>query len=214
MQNALITEGGLDDLYTQVLSRVPRDDNFDRVLGTVILVRSPLPINFLGHLLRIDTAKIVHTLLGIQSILLIPGNDDQAIQLFHTSLRDFLMTPERSRGYFIEPLFRHLHIASDCLLAIREPPTDDIFFDEGQKYACVHWFYHLWQALAKGGQDYLNTLLSEMPLINCLQDFAFDFWFNTVLVEIPRKVIVIALSEVARTLEVSEMSRLFRDLEN
>jgi hypothetical protein len=206
LQNALIAENGLDNLYTQVFSNAPQDDNFDRVLGTVMLLTSPLPINFLADLLQLDAGEIVHTLLGIQSILMIPGSNDEAIMLFHTSLRDFLITPERSGCHFINPALRHMYIAADCLSAIGSPPDDGIFFEGGRGYACTHWCHHFQLALAEDWGDHLHRLLSEIPFMNLLQDVlsnTFDFWVNTVLKTVPVDEALEGFSLLLTSLEVS-----------
>jgi len=86
LQNALMVDVGLDTLYAQVISDAPRDRNFEQVIGTIMLLRAPLSITAVGELLRLEPEYIVQTLLGIQSILMIPGDNDQHIHLLHTSL--------------------------------------------------------------------------------------------------------------------------------
>ncbi|KIM71237.1 hypothetical protein PILCRDRAFT_830480 [Piloderma croceum F 1598] len=112
---ALAAHAGLDPLYTEVLSTAPRGEVLKRVIGTILLLKSDLSITSLGHLLQLNTAHLLQTLLGVQSILMIPGNDDEPVRLFHTSLRDFLMSKPRSGGFFIDPPARHLDILLDCL---------------------------------------------------------------------------------------------------
>jgi hypothetical protein len=200
LQRALEAADRIDSLYMQVLSDAPRDDNFDRTLGTLTLLRSPLSITFLERLLQLETGHIVYTLLGIQSILMIPGDDDQCIQFAHTSFRDFLLAPERSQDYYIHPASRHLRIASDCLSAICERPTEGMFFEGGEEYACMNWLYHLRRGLDMG-QDNLDTSL-RTKLTKFLQEFAFDVWFNTVLVARESDDIV---HELSRILEASQI---------
>ena len=181
LRTALTAEGGLDPLYTRILTdaHLDPDNNFERVIGTVMLLKEPIPIVFLAHLLRLRPADIVQTLLGLQSILMIPGSDDQAIRLFHTSLRDFLVSPGRPGGFFINPPARHLSIAADCLRVIAVRPTDDFFYHDREMYACLNWCYHFEQGVTNelGGDD-----LSEV--LSCLMDFSsksVDCWVNTSL---------------------------------
>ncbi|KIM72955.1 hypothetical protein PILCRDRAFT_15647 [Piloderma croceum F 1598] len=101
---ALSAHAGLDPLYAQVLSAAPCSHEFERVMGTILLLTSNMSVTALGHLLQLDPADILEALLGIQSILMIPGDDDQPVQLFHTSLRDFLTSKPRLGGFFINPL--------------------------------------------------------------------------------------------------------------
>ena len=65
VQLALDMDEGLDSLYTQVLSAAPQNENFQKVIGTVMLLSSPLPITALAELLQLPGARdIVQTLLG------------------------------------------------------------------------------------------------------------------------------------------------------
>ncbi|KIM85758.1 hypothetical protein PILCRDRAFT_816968, partial [Piloderma croceum F 1598] len=167
---ALAAHAGLDPLYTEVLSTAPRGEVLKRVIGTILLLKSDLSITSLGHLLQFNTAHILQTLLGVQSILMIPGNDDEPVRLFHTSLRDFLMSEPRSGGFFIDPPARHLDILLDCLkLAASE-------------YACINWCHHFNQWLIPGNPSHDDYLTS------CLTNFAsksFDYWVNTLLIKRP-----------------------------
>ena len=179
---ALKGHAGIDLLYTQVLSAAPYDPNFQQVIGTIMLLTSPMSITSLGHLLHLETADILHALLGIQSILMIPSKDNQPIQLLHTSLQDFLGTKSRSNDFFINPPIQHLYITIDCLKIMAIPP-EIVFHSEAQQYACYNWCYHFGQALAERRDTLLNSL-SDGPLMGCLQDFvsqAFDSWFNTLV---------------------------------
>jgi hypothetical protein len=143
-----------------------------------MLVAEPLSIVSLAHLLQLRPEDIVQTLQGLQSILMIPGDDDHAILLFHTSLRDFLISPLRSHKFFINPPTCHLDIATNCLRLITVRPTEDIFYSDKQMYACLNWCYHLKQGV-------LNAVDNSPPmvsLLSCLRDFAsqsIDCWVNT-----------------------------------
>jgi len=184
LRKALTAQDGLDPLYTQVLTDAPRDRNFERVVGTVMLLTRPISITFLAHLLELRSADIVQTLAGLQSVLIIPGRDDEHIRLFHTSLRDFLTSPERSRDFFI-PQIRHLWIAADCLRVLMKRPTDDIFYGNRDRYACFNWCHHLDKGVTLGSKD-LHGFLEEVPLVGTLKEFAsksMDVWLNTSLLE-------------------------------
>ena len=130
LQSVLEVEAGLDPLYMQVLSNTVHDQNFKRVIDTVVLLRQPLSITFLGWLLRLQTGHIVHSLLGTQSILMIPEDDNQAIRPFHTSLPDFLKTESRCGKFFIDPSHLHLFIVIDCLAAMMVHPAGLFYREE------------------------------------------------------------------------------------
>jgi len=200
---ALTVEGGLDPLYAQILADAHRDHNFERVIGTVMLLQKSISIVFLAHLLQLRPADIVQTLMGLQSILMIPGGDNEAIRVFHTSLRDFLTSPGRSLDFFVNPSARHLSIAADCLRVITVRPTDDFCYGDREMYACLNWCHHFEQGVTNGVDD-----LSD--LMSCLMDFAsksVDCWVNTSLVEGVKQLQV--LRSVISKLRVSLMWYLF-----
>jgi len=185
LQKALTAEVGLDALYRDILSAAQRDCHFDRVIGTIMLLRSPLPITFLGHLLQLSAEAIVQSLWGIQSILMIPGDDDEPIQLFHTSLRDFLVAPGRSSSFYINPPTQHLLIVIDCLKAMRTKPRG-IVFQGGQIYACLNWCHHVVEGLKESRGDCLFDSSLGISLTDCLADFAsqtLEIWVNTIVFE-------------------------------
>jgi hypothetical protein len=174
---------GLDLLYTQVLSAAPRNDNFDRVVGTVILLTRPLSVTALGHLLQLENHIMLQVLLGIQSIVLIPADDHQPIQLFHTSFRDFMTARSRSDNYYVDPPARNISIAIDCVKVMNAGSEDFIFEGEAQNYACLNWFHHLGDVLTQGGGLVLD-LSSNNSLLTHLTAFkgqSFNCWINTLI---------------------------------
>ncbi|EGO28778.1 hypothetical protein SERLADRAFT_459576 [Serpula lacrymans var. lacrymans S7.9] len=145
---------GLDSLYSQVLSNalypdgtpVPMADLL-RIMGILLLIQRPLPIKHQATIMNIPPRPLVESFLSIQSILLMPESDDDPVQLVHTSLRDFLMTPARSGAYFIDPPIRHISIAIGCLDIMTKNKTEFWFTDEPLRYACTEWLDHLRKAL-------------------------------------------------------------------
>ena len=53
LRTVLMGEDSLDSLYTQILADAPRDNNFKRVIGAVMLLKELIPIVFLAHLLQL-----------------------------------------------------------------------------------------------------------------------------------------------------------------
>jgi hypothetical protein len=205
---ALSAHAGLDPLYAQVLSAAPRSHEFNRVISTILLLTSNFSVTALGHLLQLNTADILEALLGIQSILMIPGDDDQPVQLFHTSLRDFLTSKLRSGDFFIDPPTCHLDILLACLKLVTIPPETDIFFSgEASRYACDNWCHHFdqWLTVENESQD--------DPLSNYLTHFvsqSFDYWVNTLLLNLLEDDVLNILQKILLKLKVS---LFFSDLE-
>ena len=183
LQSVLEVEAGLDPLYMQVLSNTVHDHNFQRVIGTIMLLCEPLSITSLGRLLRLQTAHIVHSLLGTQSILMIPEDDNQAIRPFHTSLPDFLKTKSRSGKFFIDPPHHHLFIVTDCLAAMMVHPAG-IFYGGVQLYAGMNWCYHFYQSFVEGREDAVIEISTMGVVAHHLEDWtssSLKFWVNTLI---------------------------------
>ena len=180
LQKVLKHHDGLDPVYTQILSVAARNKDFDAVLGTLMLLAEPLPIKSLATLLRLDPVHILQALKGLQSILIIPEDDDNPIRPIHTSLRDFLTSRERSNDLFIQPEERHVHIAIDCL-QILCIPNSHLFFETERnarhyEYACCQWTFHLHSSAKTGMLDD-----SIFPLLIGFTSNNFNVWVNTIL---------------------------------
>ena len=179
LQSVLKHHDGLDPIYTQILSVASRNKDFDVVLGTLMLLAKPLPIKSLATLLRLDPARILHALRGLQSILIIPEDDDNHIRPIHTSLRDFLTSQERSNDLFIRPKERHFNISIDCL-RILCVSNSGLFFDamgySAQRYACCKWIFHL-----HGSMQIKVLDDSLIPLLIAFTSNNFNVWVNTML---------------------------------
>ena len=178
LQKVLKHHDGLDPVYTQILSVASRNEDFDAVLGTLMVLSDPLPIKSLVTLLQLDPARILHALRGLQSILIIPEDDDNHIQSIHTSLRDFLTSQERSNHLFIRPKERHFDITIDCLRILCVSNTGPFFDTTGysaQRYACCEWIFHLHSSM--------KIEMLDDSLISLLIDFTsnnFNVWVNTI----------------------------------
>lgn len=77
---------GLDPLYKQVLSAAPRSLNFHRIIATLMILRQNQSITALSSLLHLQPQAIVHDLLAVQSIVKIPGDDNEPVMLYHTTV--------------------------------------------------------------------------------------------------------------------------------
>ena len=117
---------------------------------------------------------------------MVPEDDELPVQLFHTSLRDFLTTQARSQHLFMNPVSCHLSVVIDCL-AVMTAHHHDIFYEIGiLEYAAMNWCDHLLSAIEEGGGS--DLLLSQNnAFLNTLIDFvsrAFDPWINSFLIKV------------------------------
>ncbi|TFK36565.1 hypothetical protein BDQ12DRAFT_714067 [Crucibulum laeve] len=156
LEKALHMADGLDPVYYQVITTAFQGnkimlDILGKVLVVLALAEEPLSITDIGIMLQIKEYHIVYMLSGLQAILLIPENDDEPVKWFHTSLRDYLCTKDRSRNLFIDLWQSHAMLAMKCLKVIVEYSTKEKS-DINQSinsYACNYWLHHLNQALEK-----------------------------------------------------------------
>ena len=179
MEAALRMANGLDPLYAQVISSASRDHHFERVLGAIVVLTRPLAIISLGDLLRLGADEILQPLLGMQSILSIPGEDDKPVQLLHTSLRDFLTTEPRSRTHFLNPATHHFAIAMDCLALVTAHVENGVPYNAAQQYACRGWFDHLERCLHVLDPSSIDVLSRRLP--DLARSRSCDSWVNILI---------------------------------
>ncbi|KAJ9302280.1 hypothetical protein DTO271G3_1146 [Paecilomyces variotii] len=139
-------------------------DEFQHIVGVIIILASPLSIISLGQLLEIPTPKIGRRLEFFHSVLNVPRNANQPVRLFHLSFRDFLLDPRRKNNVFwVNGKERHGKVAVQCLTLMRrllrknicDLPHAGALRDEIDdqtrhdclpmelQYACRYWIYHL-----------------------------------------------------------------------
>ncbi|RXW11338.1 hypothetical protein EST38_g14517 [Candolleomyces aberdarensis] len=102
---------GLDDLYTQTLTRSQHLPHFRDIISTVVLLFRPLSIVEIANLLGIEAFEVVRVLLNLQAIIHVPALDREGeVTLCHASLGEFLTTESRSGCFFVPPWF-HLRLS-------------------------------------------------------------------------------------------------------
>ena len=180
---------GLDPLYKQVLLSASNTAAFCQILGTIMILKDNKSISFLSSLLSLWHEEVIHELLGVQSIIKIPGHDDQPIMLYHTSLRDFMTIKSRSEQYFIDPPLRHLHLAICCLKHLAEYPSKDFFEGDVAIYACFNWPHHILLGFQKQQLYVDETMMSSLKtFIDILLTLQGKTWYNTILtVTVPKR---------------------------
>ena len=139
-------------------------------------------VSFLSSLLNLQHEEVIHELLQVQSIIKIPGGDNEPIMLYHTSLRDFLTIKSRSEQYFIDPPLQHLHLAIHCLKHLEEYPSNDFFEGDVVNYACFNWTQHIILGIQEQALNEDETITTSLvTLIKKLLTFQGKTWFNTML---------------------------------
>ena len=67
---------------------------FKKMVGTIVMLVTPLSITAISHLLGMETNNIKKRLDRLHSVLNIPNNLDIPVRLLHLSFRDFLLDTE------------------------------------------------------------------------------------------------------------------------
>ena len=173
-------KSGIDLLYTQVLGQAFHDADSDEqelyscfrsVVGTVMLVFNPLPMDALSTLLR--TSDISTALRPLHSLLLVPDNKADPILVCHKSFPDFLMDHGRCKDerFFVNPSVHHQDILFSCFNLMEErlkrniceldnyailtevgdlPTHQKEHIGAALEYSCQFWTKHLTKVPSSG----------------------------------------------------------------
>lgn len=170
----------LDRTYLPILNQLLADQEkedkevwlrgFREVVGSIIVLESPLSITSLASLLEIPRRRIRARLDCLHSVLSIPDSEDVPIRLLHLSFREFLLDPQKQgkSPFWVDEKETHGRIADQCLKLmsgpnglqqnmcnLRMPGTrkseiDEQTTDDGLlpalRYACCYWVNHLEQS--------------------------------------------------------------------
>ena len=102
ISNITAPEKQLDEIYTKVLKhsislnateeeQEELSQGLRHVLGSVVILLSPLSSHSLGRLLRLPEGDVDQTLEELHTILHIPEEPSRLIRLHHPLFRDFLL---------------------------------------------------------------------------------------------------------------------------
>ncbi|CAG8371423.1 unnamed protein product [Penicillium salamii] len=184
-------ESKLDSTYLPVLGRIlqrqnpgsQRDDlirEFHQVVGSIVMLETPLSIASLSRLLGIPERQIQLRLNSLHSVLRVPNDESLPVQIFHLSFRDFLLDPatQNKTPLWVEKFAAHHRLATRCLLVLSEqlqrnicklpnegfhrqdisPQTLDDYISPEMQYSCRYWAFHLTQCM--DSQNLMDNALS------------------------------------------------------
>jgi len=157
----------------QLLSEQEEDDKetwldaFREIVGSIVILESPLSVISLARLLQIPPKQVEFQLDFLHSVLSIPKNKDVPIRLLHLSFREFLVDP-RKQGkipFWVDERRTHEKLASHSLKLMSKsnglhqnmcslsPPgilrsdinerTISSNLSPELQYACRYWVHHL-----------------------------------------------------------------------
>jgi hypothetical protein len=141
---------------------------FREIVGSIVILESPLSIVSLARLLRISKDDISCRLDSLHSVLSISDSKVVPVRLLHLSFREFLIDPQKQgmSPFWVNEKDTHERLASQCLelmssRGLREnmcnllPGVLRSEINEGTiannlppelQYACRYWVHHLEQS--------------------------------------------------------------------
>lgn len=136
-----------------------------QILGSIILLPTPLPAPALAALLDMDESSVNHWLRNLHAVLNIPGDREAPVEILHKSFSDFLLGQEETgtAEFRVNAAESHAMLASKCIqrmgnrlskdiCSVRDPGKSRDEIDKAiiarhippdLEYACLYWVYHL-----------------------------------------------------------------------
>ncbi|KAH0542416.1 hypothetical protein FGG08_003171 [Glutinoglossum americanum] len=123
----------LDRTYLPILSQLFDDEDeadkqrmtseFRDIVGSIVILESPLSISSLAHFFQISKEDIRCRLDSLHSVLSIPDSEDLPVRLLHLSFRDFLVDPQKKEKspFWIDERETHEGLANKCLELLSSP---------------------------------------------------------------------------------------------
>jgi hypothetical protein len=158
-----------------------------RILGSMVVLLSPLSAYSLSRLLQLLKEDVDQTLEELHAILDIPKDQTRPLRLHHPSFRDFLLDKDRcgDPNFWVDEKEAHRTLAARCIKLISTSLKQDICGVDapgvlvadvetsrvGQclppdvQYACLYWVEHLKKS---GAQLYNNSQVHEFLKVHLL----------------------------------------------
>jgi len=137
-----------------------------RILGSIIILFSPLPAASLAKVISISGIRVTQALERLQAILDVPTDIAGLLRLHHPSFRDFLLNKDRCGDYWVDEKKAHQLVATSCIQLMSQALKKDIcdmhapgtqasqvessrlqeYLPLEVQYACLYWVQHLQQS--------------------------------------------------------------------
>jgi hypothetical protein len=209
LENSVSSE--YDDQEKVEIYRILRE-----VLGSIVILHSPLSSASLAKLLHIHKGELEEALEDLHAILDIPKIESNPIRLHHPSFRDFLLWCEDPR-FWVDEKQAHGALAENCIQLISSTLKRDICHVQAPgtlvgdirsswvevciplevQYACLYWVNHLQRS---GAQLYDNDKIHQF-----LQEHLLH-WLEGLSLIGRTSEGVLAVSALASHISVSQMN--------
>jgi hypothetical protein len=123
----------LDRTYLPILDQLligqEEDDKemwlftFRELVGSIVLLRSPLSTLSLARLLQVPQKHVKYRLDFLHSVLRVPDSEEAPVRLLHLSFREFLVDPQKQgkNPFWVDERDTHKKLASYCIRLMSEP---------------------------------------------------------------------------------------------
>ena len=150
-------------------------EKFQTIVGSIVVLASPLSAASLARILGIDRGDIDNRLDLLHSVLSVPSSSDSPIQLLHLSFRDFLLDPDKrgSNPFWVNEKQTHEKMTANCMRIMEkhlhkdicglqspgisraaiDPQTIDSSLPAEIQYACLYWVSHVQQGMNRVRDD-------------------------------------------------------------
>ncbi|KAH8594887.1 putative WD-repeat protein [Bisporella sp. PMI_857] len=195
-------EHHLNDVYLKVLKSTIHEEDLEedkedtysmlkQVLGTIVLLYSPLSTKSLSELLSFPIGAIEGGLADLHAILNIPKDTSRALRLHHPSFRDFLLNKDRCSdpNFWIDKKQAHQALADRCVRLMSTSLKQDICglntpgvlvsdvessrversLPPEAQYACLYWIQHFHKSGAQYRDDDQVHQFLQVHLLHWLE---------------------------------------------
>ncbi|KAL3472354.1 WD40-repeat-containing domain protein [Aspergillus californicus] len=189
----------LSQLITEEESEMRQNvDEFQKIIGALIILATPLSVKALGQLLEIPEQDISTRLDLFHSVLSIPDDADLPVRALHLSFHDYLVHDQTrahkaTSPFWVDEREKNSIIAGHCLHLMHrslkknicklpsygtsrdtiDPASITGFLPDALQYACRYWAYHVTRGtgLAQSLAEVLEKVLAflEEHLLHWLE---------------------------------------------
>jgi hypothetical protein len=183
-----VTSGShMDKIYQPVLTQLLADNDhestellqeFQNIVGAIIILATPLPVESLAQLLDLDEQLIIEVLDPLHSVLNISRDSGAPVRILHLSFREYLLTTESE--FHVDEQETHRKIGLHCLRVMKvrlkrnicglssygtekgdiNSQIVDQHLSADLQYSCRYWVHHLQQS---------RFGISEFPILPFLK---------------------------------------------
>ncbi|KAJ8579571.1 hypothetical protein M405DRAFT_895131 [Rhizopogon salebrosus TDB-379] len=149
----------IDQLYRQIIATSENPLVHCRMLASIIRLIIPLRLVQLQNLFYDDQDTLYVTLEVFSPVILNAPDGNGLVEIYHTSLRDFISDPLRSKHYHVDAARTNEYLAICCLHVL----LLEILDKPAYHYAQFAWGVHLSRAYPSSKLRRLLALFTKRP---------------------------------------------------